>query len=349
LVARVDAILGFSPAPSLAFAPVSRQSALRKTASSPDVAYANTMVGEAPPSAAQPPLMSRLKASLAALGPLVTLAKRRVPVGSRQVPLGAIGGALLGLPVVLALVFSAGSRGGAGHAGTAGSAAILAAPVDDDVAELMKRAEGGDRTALAELLGRAAEAKLAPAYRALGRGYFKIGQLDAGLRAYRSGGKLEPTLGDSSDVLGDLRRGLADPANQQLTLEVATVLGAGGADFLYDVYDSNRSTNATLSKQAKTLLDSDAVVAQQSAALKVLLELPKAKSDGCAAVKKLLPRVQESGDARVVPQLTRLADRRGCGFLGLRDCFGCLRGENGKDLAAAQKASAERAAPKLGG
>ena len=58
----------------------------------------------------------------------------------------------------------------------------------------MKRAETGDRTALAELLGRAAQAKLAPAYRALGRGYFKIGQLDAGLRAYRSGGALEPQL-----------------------------------------------------------------------------------------------------------------------------------------------------------
>jgi len=38
----------------------------------------------------------------------------------------------------------------------------------------------------------------------------------------------------------------------------------------------------------------------------------------------------------VVPQLNRLTDRKGCGFLGLGDCFGCLR--RGKDLSNAQKA-----------
>jgi hypothetical protein len=126
------------------------------------------------------------------------------------------------------------------------------------------------------------------------------------------------------------------------------VLGAFGADFLYDVYDGNRATNAALSKQAKALLDSEAVAAQQSPALKVLLELPKAKTEGCAALKKLLPRVTESADARSVPSLTRLTERRGCGFLGLRDCFACLRTDKGKDLAAAQKAAAERPAPRVG-
>ena len=99
--------------------------------------------------------------------------------------------------------------------------------------------------------------------------------------------------------------------------------------------------------EAKTLLDSEAVVANHSPALKLALELPKAKND-CSAVKKLLPRIQESGDARVVPSLARMNDRRGCGFLGLRDCFACLRSEKGKDLAAAQKAASERPAPKFG-
>jgi hypothetical protein len=42
-----------------------------------------------------------------------------------------------------------------------------------------------------------------------------------------------------------------------------------------------------------------------------------------------------------------MADRRGCGFLGLRDCFSCLRA--GKDFANAQKAVAERPVPKVGG
>jgi hypothetical protein len=347
VVGAVDAILGYSPAPSIAFAPVSGQSARRASPKAPDVAFANTVVGESPPSAPGESAISRLKSALVpALTPAVALAKRRVAVGSKQVPLGAIGGVLVGLPIVLALAFSAAS-GPKGPPTTAASA-IAAAPVDDDMSDLMKRAEAGDRTALAELLARAAEAKVAPAYLALGRGYFKIGQLDAGLRAYRSGGQLDPKLGDLNEVLADLRRGLADAASAPLTLEVAAVLGARGADFLYDVYDSNRTANAALSKQAKTLLESEAVKAQQSEALKVALELPKAKTEGCAAVKKLLPRVLEQGDARVVPMLTRMNDRRGCGFLGLRDCFACLRSASGKDLAAAQKAASERPAPKLG-
>ena len=356
LVTLVDAVLGYSPAPSVAFAPVSGQSARRVTAKAPktpkssEVAFANTVVGEAPLSTPRISPLVRVQVLLARLklllAPAWDLAKRRISVGQKQVPLGAIGGVLFGLPVLLALVLAGGSDGVADKA--SGDSASATKPVDDDLSELMKRAQTGDRTALAELLGRAAEAKLAPAYLALGRGYFKIGQLDAGLRAYRSGAQLDPKLGESGEVMTDLRRALADASTEQLTLEVAGVLGAGGADFLYDVYDSNRTTNAALSKQAKTLLDSEAVQAQQSPALKLALELPKAKTEGCGAVKKLLPRVQESGDARVASLLSRLSDRRGCGFLGLRDCFACLRTANGKDLAAAQKAAAERPAPKSG-
>ena len=352
VVAHIDAILGYSPAPSVAFAPVSGQgAALRKSPAAPGVAFANTVVGEAPASVPRISPRMRLLQLKEALAPAwasgVSLAKRRIAVGRRQIPAGAIGAALLGLPLLLTLVFSV-VLGGGDHSAAADSVAAVAVPVDDDLAELMKRAEGGDRTALAELLGRAEKAKLGSAYQALGRGYFKIGQHDAGLRAYRSGGKLDPKLGDSNDVLADLRRGLSEPANAQLALEVAGVLGTGGADFLYDVYDDNRTSNAALSKQAKALLDSDAVQAHQSEALKVALELPEAKKDSCGAVKKLMPRVQESGDARVSATLTRLADRRGCGFLGLRDCFACLRTANGKDFAAAQKAVADRPAPNVG-
>ncbi|HYQ18087.1 MAG TPA: protein kinase, partial [Polyangiaceae bacterium] len=215
IVSAVDSILGYSPSPSVAFAPVSAQAALRAatpavaakspTPSSREVAFANTVVDQAPLVPAPSALLARLKPTLDSA---LTLAKRRIDVGRWQLPLGAIGAALFGLPVLLALVFSLAAGG---HQSAAGEATpTLRAPVDDDLAELMKRAEGGDRTALAELLGRAAEAKLAPAYRALARGYFKIGQLDAGLRAYRSAGKLDPKVGDSNDVLADVRRGVAD-------------------------------------------------------------------------------------------------------------------------------------------
>jgi eukaryotic-like serine/threonine-protein kinase len=340
LVGRIDSILGYSPSPnSVAFAPLSAQ--MPRSGSS--VAFANTVVGEALP-VVTPSLLERLRPTLQQG---VALAKKPVSVGSRQVPLGAIGGVLLGLPLLLALIFSAGSAVSGSSAGVGGSAAALAPPDDDDLLDLMKRAETGDRPALAELLGRAAKEKSVPAYRALGRGYFKLNQLDAGLRAYRSGGKIEPKLGDTPEVLADVRKALADESTKLLALEVAAELGPAGADLLYEIYDGKRTSDAALSKQAKALLDSDAVQGRASPALKIALELPKAKTDGCQAVKKLLPRIQESGDVRVAPLLSRLADRRGCGFLGLRDCFACLR--SGKDFANAQKAVAERPAPKVGG
>jgi len=343
LVSAIDSILGYSPAPNLAFAPVSGQGALRAPSKAEDVAYAKTVIGEAPLGAAPPALSLRLTAVLRGA---MALGRRRIGVGTRQVPLAAIGAALLALPLVLVLLFSVVFGN---HRGAAAGGRTAARPsLDYDLPALMQRAEAGDRTALAELLGRAAQAKQAPAYKALARGYFKLGQLDAGLRAYRSAGMLDPKVGDANEVLADLRRGLADPSHEQLSLEVAATLGPAGADLLYDVYDSNRTTNAALSKQAKLLLDSDAVSRQQSPALRVALELTKAKTEGCAAIKKLLPRVQESGDVRSLPLLSRLTDRRGCGFLGLRDCFACLRTEKGKELAAAQKAAGERPAPKLG-
>jgi serine/threonine-protein kinase len=347
VVRRIDAILGYSPAPaSVAFTPVSGQGA-PKLSSSAEVAYANTVIGtELAVAEEKKPWLRKAEAVLAQTA---ELARRRIAIRGRQVPLGAIGGLLVALPVLLALVLSAGSSVIGGAAGAASGAPALVVPDDDDLVDLMQRAEEGDRTALAELLGRAAEAKLAPAYRALGRGYFKINQLDAGLRAYRSGGKLEPRLGESPEVLADVRRAVGDAPNQQLALEVASELGASGADLLYELWDSNKTSNASLSKQAKGLLESELVSKNASPALKVALELPKAKTEGCEAVKKLLPRVQQSGDARVVPMLTRLADTRGCGFLGLRDCFGCLRKAKGKELADAKKAALERPAPKVGG
>ncbi|HKY35786.1 MAG TPA: protein kinase [Polyangiaceae bacterium] len=346
VVRSIDAILGYSPAPaSVAFAPLSGQSA-PKPSPSPEVAYANTVMGDELAVTEEKPWIRKTK-QIAVQG--LELAKRRIEIRGKQVPLGAIGGVLVALPVLLALLLSAGSSVSGGAAGAASVSPALVVPDDEDLATLMEHAEGGDRTALAELLGRADSAKSIPAYRALGRGYFKIGQIDAGLRAYRSGGKLEPRLGESAVVLADVRRATSDAPNQQLALEVATELGAGGADLLYELWESNKTTNAALSKQAKTLLESEAVSKNASAALKVALELPKAKQEGCQAVKELLPRVLESGDARSVPTLTKLADRRGCGFLGLRDCFGCLRSAKGKGLADAKKAASERPAPKVGG
>ena len=51
------------------------------------------------------------------------------------------------------------------------------------------------------------------------------------------------------------------------------------------------------------------------------------------------------GDDRSSRPLTALASRKGCGFLGLGDCFSCLR--RGTDLADAQKAAQQRKSPEF--
>jgi len=117
------------------------------------------------------------------------------------------------------------------------AAPAAAAPVDDDMAELMKARRRRRPHRAGRAARRAAEAKLAPAFRALGRGYFKIGQLDGGLRAYRAGGQLDPKLGDSNDVLADLRRGLADQGQRAAHARSRQRPRRRRRRLLYDVYD----------------------------------------------------------------------------------------------------------------
>ncbi|HEY4103992.1 MAG TPA: hypothetical protein VGM44_08875, partial [Polyangiaceae bacterium] len=102
---------------------------------------------------------------------------------------------------------------------------------------------------------------------------------------------------------------------------------------------------AAQSKQARALLDDDAERAKASAPLKILLELGKAQKEGCASVKKWLARAAMEGDTRVTPLLKRFDDRRGCGFLGLGDCYGCLRAS--KDLSTTADAVATRPGPEF--
>ena len=181
---------------------------------------------------------------------------------------------------------------------------------------------------------------------ALGRGYAKLGQLSASLAAYQKGVAVKPELRSDPNLLADVRRAALDATTSEPALKfAASALGAGGVDLVYDVWDSSKAvpSRAALTKLARTQLDDDAVRAKASPALRVLLELGKAQKEGCASVKRWLLRAASEGDARVVPALKRFDDRRGCGFLGLSDCYSCLRA--GKDLGAAANGAATRPAP----
>jgi hypothetical protein len=237
--------------------------------------------------------------------------------------------------------------GGKGEASAAnGSALALAASKDPELAQLVQRAESGDPTALTELNARPEAQRTLAEWAALGHGYAKLAQFNASVTAYQRGVAALPELLKDPKLTSDLKLAAQDNAASDAALKFAAgALGAVGADLLYDVWESSKSvpSRAAITKQARAYLDDDAVRAKASPALKVLLDVGKAQKDGCASVKRWLARAAVEGDTRVVPALKRFDDRRGCGFLGLGDCYGCLRA--GKDLSATSDSVAARPGP----
>ena len=278
-----------------------------------------------------------------------SLLSRPVWLGRHRVPLWLLGAGALGsvlgiaaLIVIVSLIF-----GGKSEASTSKDSAVAEAVAKDpELLQLIARAEGGDQTALAELSARPESKRTLAEWRALGHGYAKVGQFGASVSAYQSGAAAAPELLEDPKLLADVRLAVLDTQSRDLAMKFAAgALGASGADILYDAWESSKAvpSRAALAKQLRALLDDDAERAKASASLKVLLELGKAQKEGCASVKRWLGRAAAEGDARVVPALKRFDDRRGCGFLGLADCYGCLRA--GKDLANTTDSVAARPAP----
>ena len=107
-------------------------------------------------------------------------------------------------------------------------------------------------------------------------------------------------------------------------------LGARGVDALVEVSTSKAMPPSIQKRAAKSLARQD-VRANASPATSVMLDLKSAKK--CDDKRELLGRIKESGDARVLPSLKALKSPRGCGFMGMRDCFPCLRKDDSLDEA----------------
>jgi len=299
--------------------------------------FAPTVLGETTPFA------------LARNGLAEALLKRQILLGNRSLPLWQLGaGALISvlgiatLIVIGSLLFSRKHEA----ATVKDDASNSSVAKDSQLSQLILRAEMGDQTALAELGARPEPMRGENEWLALGRGYAKLAHFSASLSAYQKGVLAKPELARDPKLLADVRRAALDAQTSEAALKfAASALGAGGVDLVYDIWDSSKPVpaRAALTKLARTYLDDDAVRAKASPALRILLELGKAQKEGCASVKRWLGRVANEGDARVVPALKRFDDRRGCGFLGLNDCYSCLRA--GKDLGTAASGAAVRPAP----
>jgi serine/threonine-protein kinase len=352
LIERIDVILG-APASAVGFAGVPPSGSSRArlgTLSSSDF-DAKSSPGAVLNAGLAPTLMGQSALEPLPDGvPAASVLSRPVWLGRHQLPLwlaaaGALGSvlAIATVIVIAALIF-----GGKSEASTSKDDAVEAASSGKDPAlvKLIERAQAGDQTALAELTARPEQGRSLDEWRALGHGYAKVGQFGASVSAYQSGALVAPGLLKDPKLLADVRLAAFDAQASDTALQfAASALGAAGADLLYDVWDSAKAVpnRAALGKQARALLDDDAERAKASPALKVLLELGKAQKEGCASVKRWLGRAATEGDARIVPALKRFDDHRGCGFLGLADCYYCLRA--GKDLSLTADSAAARPAP----
>ena len=242
---------------------------------------------------------------------------------------------------------------GNGSKGTSepGEGASHAAPIEADdpgdsarLGELIEAARGGERAVLAEL--RTLAGKEPRAWVALGGGYARIRHFEASLSAYRTAVELDAALAGDAGLLGDVRLALASRETREAALSLSEQLGSHGADLVYDLWLSLRADPAEKAGAGSVLsrLERAPLQAQLSPALKVALELGGAKS--CAAFKKVLPEAAEHADARALAKLQPLTQRTGCGFLGLRDCYPCLRA--GSQLSTALGRAKSEPAPSFG-
>lgn len=161
-------------------------------------------------------------------------------------------------------------------------------------------------------------------HRALALTLNEKGRVPEALRAIRTMLALgEDGLGAVDAELTDVVVGAAGlpPTVDEAFALLEGPLGARGVDALIDI--AQMKSAPTLSKRATRSLTAPQVRMKASPAAGVLLDMKAAKD--CTAKKKLLERAKKEGDARMLGALVPMKEQRGCGFMGMRDCWPCLR------------------------
>jgi len=267
---------------------------------------------------------------------------------SRLPPLALLGGMALvaATPVVLAVMLLRGS-GQRRDPSTSDSAEVPGPALLKKL--FVPATASADALANATIQGTAALEELSTkfpedpaAWRALARAYTKDKR---GADAMRAVTKLieynERAVDDEfvSEAVIAAAQGPAESADAAFAL-MESGLGTKGPDLLHELSTTKGVPTRTLTRVKQTLAKAD-VKAHMSPALSVAIDMRSAS--GCEAKRALLSRAKEQGDTRVLGSLRGLVASRGCGFLGLGDCWSCLRRDNalGSAIAAVEERSAK--------
>jgi serine/threonine-protein kinase len=102
-------------------------------------------------------------------------------------------------------------------------------------------------------------------------------------------------------------------------------LGARGVDGLIDLSQQKPPAR----QRAQKALAKPEIRGRASAAASIFLDFKAARD--CKAKHELLGRVKDNGDTRLLAVLKPMKKETGCGFLGNKDCWSCMRKDDDLD------------------
>jgi eukaryotic-like serine/threonine-protein kinase len=238
----------------------------------------------------------------------------------------AIGGGLVLVLLVIAIAFGHSSAvDPGGEAGTTTSVFERLAPKPTRATpEQIRAAVAGGPGALEELQSRFPED--AAVAREIAVAYASAGRTADALKAARAAARLD-AVDDSVLRVVVAAAARPDTADEAFAL-LEGPLGARGVDGLIDMATSKTNALSARNRANKSLGRAE-VRANASPAAGIFIDFKAATA--CAAKRDLLDRVKESGDARLLAVLKTMKTPRGCGFMGMRDCWPCLRKDDALD------------------
>jgi hypothetical protein len=279
-------------------------------------------------------------------------ARWKVRVGPRRVALGALGASLSILGISFWL-FTGSARPTRAHPAPQGPGAGLASTllhalrdtkIDEAVAAARNTVEKEDyASALSQLSTvEKSNSDRSDVHMLLERTYVGLKNWREAMHEAGMALVLDASTATDSKLRDDVRNAalLKDGQDEAFSL-LETKMGAAGIDILYDIaYGPAGRPYPQAAARARRSLSVEDVRDRASPPLAILLEFREAKT--CDAKRALLQRVGDQGDARMLATLQQHQATRGCGFLGLIDCYPCLHRDTA--LADAMSAIEQRSA-----